>query len=230
MNLESLKEKYRSASESDSYEVHEDFIKMLLSSSELEVLNYHYDLLRERQNRELYLRLRAAFVKRGQAAANLLVEKLKNEREPAMRADILHLLGRMRHEAALPLAREAIQSPDGDFRDRGVYVLGWMGEIEDIDLLKGRLLNDPDPKVRADAATAHDQIKDNLPGAKNKLLANLKEGLEKEKDKKVCGWIIVTIQDIIKKSFGLKEDIEEGEVRGNVSAAKQKCLAHLSSL
>lgn len=230
MDLKTLQSRYIETKGSDDFEKHAEFINLLLSSNEPEVIAFHYNLLRDRENRDLYLRLRAAFVKRGEAGERFLIARIQEEEDPALCADILTILGVMKSGAALPLARKALIREDPDLRHRGCYVLGWMGEMEDIDLLGDRLLHDPSPLVRKTAATAHSQFYERLPKAKNRLLKNLKQALETEQDQEVIGWIVATVQYILGKRFGLKEDIAENRLIGDIEKAKEKCLRVLNKL
>ena len=105
-----------------------------------------------------------------------------------------------------------------------------MGTAEDVARIGDRLLNDPEPIIRGSAAAAFDQIVDNVPQARGRMLRFLKEALEGEKDRNVSGWIIIAVQDLTGKKFGLREDLEEGDFVGNVDKAKAKCINVLDTL
>lgn len=230
MNIDAMRSQYAEIRQVTAFAPHKKFINELMLSEDEKAVSFHYELLRNRENHDLYLRLRAAFMDRGDAAEAFLLERVKDERDSEMRADLLTILGSIRSSAALPLAREAIVSEAANLRYGGCYVLGWMGKARDLDLLRDRLLSDPDPDVRATAATAYDQIHDHLPKSRDRILRDLKDALVAEEDETVAGWIIVTIQYILKKRFGMKENIEEAELTGDVVAAKEKCLRALSRL
>ena len=230
MNLETLTSEYTKIKESVQFKAHSTFIKALLASTDPEAIAYHYTLLRERDNNDLYLRLRAAFTKRGESGEHYLLQRMEDETSPEMKADMLTMLGVMRSSAVLPLAREATSSDSADLRYRGCYVLGWMGKAEDIKRLGDRMLHDPDSMVRITAASAHSQFFEKSPRSKNKLLLNLQLALEQEEDEEVSGWIVVAVQYILKKRFGMKEDIEEAELKGNLDEAKEKCQRALKRL
>ena len=223
-DLDALRMEYTVAAGTEDYETHARFVKALLAKVDPETVAFHFDLLRERGNRDLNLRLRAAFIKRGEPGARFLVARIDDEADPVMRGELLHLLGRLRHPAALPLARQALDNDDPDLRHRGCYVLGWIGEATDVRLLGERLRTDPSPMVRGTAATAHSQLHDHLPDAGTMLLENLVGALVLESEEGVAGWIVVTVQIISGKRFGLKEDLREGALRGDIPAARGKCL------
>lgn len=230
MNVSPLEQQYLAASQTDDFAVHSALIKALLSSNDRDVLEFHYQRLRDRENRDLYLRLRAAFVKRGSAAGDFLVDKAEHEADATMRADVLHLLGRIDHPAAVPMARDAVKSADANLRHVGCYVLGWLGKREDLDLLHDRLLHDEDALVRRTAATAHDQFYRHDKRSKNAVLKSLYEGLLAERDEAVAGWIVLSAQYVLAKRFGVKWDSEEDELRGDIPSAREKCLRALGKL
>lgn len=230
MDPSALERQYLAAVETDDFGVHHALVEALLASDDRDVLELHYERLRDRRNRDLYLRLRAAFVKRGAAASEFLLEKAQHETDPAMRADLVHLLGRIDHPAAAPMARDALRSADAHLRHVGCYVLGWLGTREDLGLLHERLLHDEDALVRRTAATAHSQLYEHAKRSKNAILESLRRGLAAEKDDAVAGWIVLSIQYVLGKRFGVRWDREEDELRGDVAAAREKCLRALAKL
>jgi HEAT repeat protein len=224
---EALESQWHRAAETTEFSEHQAFIKQLLSLKDPEGISYHYSLLRDHQNLDLYRDLRAAFAKRGDAGANYLIERISVEKDPHLLDDILLLLGVMRRPEATPLARKFANSVDSKLRDTAASVLGWVGTESDADLLRNLLLHDPEPRVRGDAATAHSQMEMRLPQSRARLLDNLKQALDREVDEDVLAWIIITIQYILRKNFGLKEHIDEGTRSGDVMHARQRARAAL---
>ena len=223
MNQALLETVYNEALGTDDFEVHQAFIKLLLSESDEASLEFHYNKLRSQKNRELHLRLRLAFIKRGEEGARYLVERIADEKDTAMQGDLLHMLGRLRHPAGLQMARASLSSNERETRHHACCVLGWMGEKADVTLLLTPLLKDAEPYVRTAATTAHSQIYDRLPELKAPLLQNLKQAFDAERDDTTMGWVIITIQYILKKRFGLREDIGSATLIGNLESAKKKC-------
>jgi HEAT repeat protein len=230
MNLSALEQQYLAASKTDDFDAHNALVKTLLASSDPEVVEFHYRCLRDRSNRQLYLMLRAAFVERGPAIGSFLLEKAERETDEMLRADLVHLLGRIDHPAAVPMAREALQSSDPNTRHVGCYVLGWHGERSDLALLNERMLKDEDAFVRRTAATAHHQFYEHDKNAKSAVLESLYAGLAAEKDDAVAGWIVLAVQYVLRKRFGIKWNSEEDELEGDIPAAREKCLRALAKL
>lgn len=230
MNVSELEQQYLAAKQTDEFDVHTALVRALLASNDRDVLELHYRCLRDRGNRDLYLRLRAAFAERGAAIGDFLLEKAAHETDASMRADLLHLLGRIDHPAAVPMARDALQAADADLRHVGCYVLGWLGKREDLDRLHDRLVHDEDARVRRTAAQAHDQFHLHAKRSKTAVLESLHRALAAEKDDEVAGWIVLSVQHVLGKRFGIRWDREEDELRGDVPSAREKCLRALAKL
>lgn len=230
MDINNLQREYARVSQTTSFSAHQEFISRLLSSNDQETIQYHFELLRSHEPRDLYLRVRSAFIKRGKEGEKFLIDRIQREKDPALLADALHLLGRLESRHAIPLAREFMSHPIPEHHYIGCYVLGWVGAEDDIPVLTDRLLTDTDSRVRATAATALDQVMIRLPHTKPQLLASLSDALQKEEDEEVIAWVIITIQYIMKRKYGLKENIEEAKWVGDVKKAKIKALKGLHSL
>jgi hypothetical protein len=230
MDIAELEKRYLAAKQSDDDDVHDAFAEELVASNDPDVIRYHYGLLADRENHALYQRVRAAFEDRGKTGQAFLVEQAKHEQDPRLHADILHLLGIMGSPAALDMARQDVNASEPEIRRRAAYVLGWLAGPADIELLKGLLLRDASPEVRATAATALIQVWYRLPQTKNALLTILKNALESEKIDDVMTWIIIAAQEIMKKRFGLRENIDERKVTGDPAEAKVRCLRAMARL
>ena len=218
-------QKYGEAAKTDDFDIHAAFVSDLLLLSDQETIRYHYDLLRDRSNVDLYLRLRLAMIKRGVNVVAFLERMTETEVNQEMRADLLHMLGRLRSPLGLILARAALTSNNPDTRHRGCYVIGWMGDLTDVSWLRSVLLSDGDDYVRRTAATSHSQMSERLPDLKDVLSNSLLEAVRSEQSLEVSKWVVVTLQYIQGKSFGLRENIKEGTVTGNVVTALEKVKA-----
>jgi HEAT repeat protein len=236
MNINEIKKEYEFAKRGESLSEGEQvkrnmrFIKILISDNSDEVINYHYNLLKNREYKDLYYDIRAAFKKRPEAE-NFLLNTLPTETDPIAIGDILHLLGGLRSSKAAPLAREFVNNDNDYQREVALYVLGWVGDESDISILGEHLLGEASSRLRITAASAHRQIHFRLPELKNKLLASLKQGFEKETDDKVIPWIIVMIESIALKRLGLREDKQVPYIiHGDTEKAKLKTAKFLTEL
>ncbi len=219
--LEQLRADYDKVRRLDDFDRHGAFIERLKRSHAPEVLTFHFGLLDDQRNRRFYQRIRAAFAERGDAAEAFLIERLRSKPTARTLADILLLLGTMRSSAALPVARELCTAPDPELRRRAGYVLGWVGEARDLDLLFA-LSRDPEIGVRETAASAHTQVWHRLPETKQRLIENLTSVLAGERDPRVLGTVVLELQELVGEKLGLRWDEDEGEIAGDVARAVDK--------
>jgi hypothetical protein len=234
MSIDKIKKEYEYAKEgeylSEGEQVRRNmlFIKLLMADNSPDVVTYHYNLLKERDYKDLYYDIRAAFEERD-GAEEFLINKISTEVDPITLGDILHLLGILKSSKATHFAREIVNCENNYQREVALYVLGWLGNESDITILNEHLLSEQSSRLRITAASAHRQIYFRLPELKDKLLTSLKQGFEKETDDEVITWIIIMIESIALKRFGLREDREDPYiVHGDLQKAKIKAAKYLA--
>lgn len=212
--------------------LHMAFCKKLVASNDLEILDFHYGLLRDQSVGDvLYQHLRRAFSKRGPAGEDYLHRKLGAETDAVLQGDVLQLLGGMKNHGGKRLgetaewARKLLQSDVDTVRCRALWVLGWLGTTDDIDtVIADRLFHDPDHENRGWAATAMMQIYFSDNTAAEKSLGCLKQAMRAEKDYFALEMILIAIQELTGKRFGLKSGSHERAAREKVDAALKKAL------
>lgn len=228
MEIKELERAFQAASRptADDEEQHALAVR-LIESDAPEIIAYHYELLRKRDNKSLFHWLRNTFAKRGRPGEEFLIRALDEERDPEMLATVVHILGRMRSGAARESAICLLTSEQIELRDTAIYVLGWVGSASDVSLLEERLLSDSAPNVRGDAATVYSQLVYRLPASREPAVKGLHRALRQETDKDVLASILVSLQYILHKRWGMREDIEEGTITGDVAKARAKALKFL---
>lgn len=227
-NLEELKKQYKIISAMDSIAQIEPtfkFVENLLSENDLNTLSYHYGLLKNKKHIKLYQRIRAAFDKRPQEIIEpFLLEKLQKEEDVSLKADVIQLLGNMGSEKVLPYAIENIQSDIRDIRYRCIIVVGWIGGKNDLPVLNERLQNEPDQELRGYAATAMRQLWFKKKVTSEDILPYLYAAIPSEESEETLGMIIIVIQELLKKKFGMQELINDATIKGDAFKAKEKVL------
>lgn len=231
MTIPELQRLYEKAKTSDDIDDHGALTEALLESLPREAIPYHYELLRDRPNRDLYQWLRAKFSEWEAPGEAFLLQQIKREQDPLMVADCLQILGNMNSHHARDLAREYARSEVAEIRHVAGFVLGWVGTAEDVKtVMRDLTTNDPAALVRAHTATALRQVWYRKPAVKPSALRILAEALPKEEDTYAIQCMIITAQSIMKKRFGLRENVDEATIEGNVASAKKKALAALEKL
>ncbi len=210
-----------------------EFKKLLLESDEEEVLLFHIEILKDREDLYLHRDIRSFFSKRKNLdkVISSIVEKINNGIEdPLLLADLIQILGNLRSPLVKEIINNEIHSIIRDIRYRCIIVLGWIGStINDLELLKERMLNDNDGQLRGYAATAMRQIWHNKKSTKTRITKYIKEAIINENDDEALTGMILTIQELHKKKLGLKES-NYGDVSGDVQEAKLKTIKFLEKI
>ena len=206
-----------------------DFGADLLKLQSAEALAFHYELLRDTgMDSELYDWLCRKFSERGDEAENHLLASYEREQDPGMQATVLQMLGtfkyrkgqRLKETAAL--ARAALASPHDDLRCKGLWVIGWLGGTADIAKVAPLLANDFAVANRAWAASALMQIVLNRRSAAPKALECLRAALELESDPVALRSILVAVQEIAGKKFGMSSSSHAPPSEEKLQAALAK--------
>lgn len=93
------------------------FKKKLLESNDSNILDFHLNLLKTKENTDLYYRMRACFSDRPKEKIEVfLLDKLDKGQDNVLKADIIQILGHIKSAKILPYVREHIKSKDGNIR------------------------------------------------------------------------------------------------------------------
>ena len=195
-------------------------------------LNFHLDILKDREDQAVYNTVRSFFNKRNDKTKteDFLYERYKSGIEDIiLKADVIHILGHLRSKYAKVVALENINVDKGDLRYRSIIVLGWVGTKAELSQLHEPLLNDKDSNLRGFAATAMRQIWFNYPKTKDEILSCIKDAIVSEKSEEALQGMILTVQELTKKKLGLKES-KYGDVSGDINTAKNKTIEVLDCM
>jgi hypothetical protein len=227
VDIQTLEAEFQKASKTEEFAVHNEFTRHLLACDSPDILQHHFELLRSTSNRKLYQRIRAAFVRRGDAVKRFLIEKIELETDSRLIGDAIQIFGHLRAKEVIPLVRGHLSDTDDYLRYNAIIVLGWMGTEKDVDLLGSRLKVEIDSTLRGYVATALRQVFLRLPETQERCLGYLKEAIEIERVDSALELMIISAQTISRKYFGLRENIDQGRITGDVKNAKAKALNFL---
>jgi hypothetical protein len=220
--------KLSSAEDSDDYIF--DFKELLLRSDDTEVLEFHFRILGNRENLYLYRDILSFFSERvnKKIVSEFLYQKYRRGiADDILRADVIQILGHLRSEYAYILSNENVLSNLRDIRYRCIIVLGWTGASKDLLTLNERMLNDPEGQLRGFSATAMRQIW--YKNTKNAITQYVNEAIRKENNEEALIGMIITLQDLHKMKFGIKES-KYGDISGDIAYAKQKAIIALDKI
>jgi len=206
-----------------------DFGADLLALQSPEALAFHYALLHDTgMDSELYDWLCRKFGERGDEAEDHLLAQFAQESDPAMQATVLQMLGAFKYrkgrrlKETVALARAALASPHDELRCKGLWVIGWLGGTTDIAKVVPLLTHDAVATNRQWAASALMQIVLSRRSAAPKALEPLRQALDTETDPVVLGSILVAVQEIAGKKFGLSSSSHEPPSEEKLQAALAK--------
>ncbi len=207
-----------------------EFINELIKHTEKEFLKFHFNTLKDQSNEPLFYELRGEFYRHGETVKPFLLDKLENEADKSLQAEALFILGTLDDlndidkEIIKKSAKQFIENyTDYKHQYYGIIVLGWIGGKDEIPILENQMINNDNPELRAIAATAIRQIYFQNKRLSKSILNSYLKALSTETNSHVIGVIIVCIQDIEKRKFGLQE-LRDGRIKGDVSKAKEKVL------
>lgn len=230
--LSTIQEIYQEMQQNEKWlSIYFTFEELLLESDSVEYLELHYNYLKDRQKEALYYYIRNAFGKRQSKdiVSSFLKSKFEQEEDTITQGDVIQILGNIKSKYAELLALDNIHSNNQDIRYRCIIVLGWVGKSQTLSILDERMLNDDIGQLRGYAATAMRQIWYNHPKTKEKITELIKNAISNEIDNEALIGMIITIQDMYRKKFGLKESVY-GDISGNVQEAKDKTLKFINKL
>ena len=145
---------------------------LLSSSNSTEMLNYHYSLFKIKEDAVLYMRIRSSFEERPKEIIEpFLLNKLDEEKDISLKADVIQLLGSIKSTKILPFIYKNITSPIRDIRYRCIIVLGWVGNSKDLPLLNEnfatlgtkRIAKSPSPSTNSILAPGQCMILNKIP-------------------------------------------------------------------
>lgn len=217
------------ANEAEMINAKFSFEKALLSSSDLDVIDFQYSCLGDHDHKWIHLTCRAAFSKR-RDIESYLFEKLSSETDTLKKADIIHILGRLRSNAALPLALENLIDSSNYMREICLYVIGWTGGVEEVKVLASHLINETTQKLKITAGSALRQIAWRIPDEKKLIVLALKSAFYSESDRLVIARIIELASTITVKNLGIREDKNNPDVLlGDIDKAIKKADKYFST-
>lgn len=231
MDLKTLQAEFDALETGSSFTERLAFIKKLLAETTPEAVQFHLQLLNRRENQQFYYEVRACFDKRGMDAEPALLDILDGKSTVTGKADALQLLGHLRSPSAPEYARGYLGSPDRELRYKAIIVLGWTGKgIDDVKRLEHAIKTDPDPQLRGFAASAIRQMWFNDASLVAEMVRAIGSNLKNETEKEALEGILISLQTLTKKSFGIRERISEATVTGDMEKGKKRALEYLASL
>lgn len=230
-DLQTLKETYQHISSDGSTSGRLAFGRALLTQNTPEFLDFHYSLLKETDiDTQLYETICRKFSERGEAGEQYLLTQIAQEPDPHIQAIALHILGTYKYkngkhlDKTAALARNYLAATVAVLRAKALFVIGWTGIPSDIDQIAALLSHDPVPENRSWAATALMQLCFNHPEAAATCLQILRDALSPQTAWHTECAILVSMQEISGKRWGLDATDMHANTVEKLAKAKEKAM------
>jgi hypothetical protein len=214
-------------------------IKFIADLGASEEIEYHYKLICKDRDEGTNLNLSGSFYKHDKEGLEFLFEVLNNEKDESLKVFILYLmaetLSKLRHrdfyleycKRLIPIMTSLIESKDALLRQRIIIALGWIGSLDEIDIMTKQMLEDKDSFCRAWSASSLMQM--SFHGVDKELLQEktkpcFASAIAAETDVYACGIMIEAAQILFGKkwiSSSAAEDVDAEKIeKARKSAAR----------
>ena len=203
------------------------FIADLGASEEIEL---HYNLICKDRDEGTNLNLSGSFYKHDKEGLEFLLEVLDNEDEENLKVFATYLmaetLSKLRHRdfylefcsRLIPVMISLIEITDNSLRRKVIIALGWIGSLDEIDILTKQMLEDKDSLCRAWSASSLMQM--SFHGVDKELLQEktkpcFASAIAAETDLYACGIMIEAAQVLFGKkwiSSSAAEDVDAEKI------------------
>ena len=227
---------YKKVNKSDDEIEYLEFVWELMKTPFTE---YHYSLMINKNTNNEFNEILWSRFDEHEDAEIFLLNKLENNDDLKFVGKILFCLGKIadrknskQKNKIYEYVKKYTNNSNDNIRENAIIVLGWIGGVNDIDLLGNLLLNDKYNKCRAWSASAFMQIwfrKQNKVFA-DKVLPYFYESVKQEQDIFVIGNVINALQEIIRKKFGLTQKTLNSLEVEKINLSKNKVIRYFEKL
>ena len=215
------------------------FIADLGASEEIEL---HYNLICKDRDEGTNLNLLGSFYKHDKEGLEFLLEVLNNEKEESLKVFTAYLmaetLSKLRHRdfyhelcnKLIPVITSLIATKDALLRQKIIIALGWIGSLDEIDILTKQMLEDKDSLCRAWSASSLMQM--SFRGVDKELLQEktkscFASGIAAETDLYACGIMIEAAQVLFGKKWISSSAVEDVDIE-KIEKARKSAVRFLN--
>ena len=219
-----------------------DRIKFIADLGASEEIEYHYRLICKDRDEGTNLNLSSSFYKHDKEGLEFLFEVLNNEKDESLKVFILYLmaetLSKLRHRdfypelcnKLIPVMTSLIESKDALLRQKIIIALGWIGSLDEIDILTKQMLEDKDSFCRAWSASSLMQM--SFHGVDKELLQEktkpcFASAIAAETDLHACGIMIEAAQILFGKKWISSSAVEDVDVE-KIEKARKSAVRFLN--
>ena len=190
-------------------------IKFIANLGVSDEIAYHYELICKEWQEGWQLNLESSFDKHGSAGLEFLFEQLAKTNDQNLKISTIYLaaqiLSKSKHrdfyaafcDRLIPQITSFLGTND-TFRRKLIIALGWVGTLEQIDILISEMLNSKDSLCRAWAAASLMQMSFHRASQailRDKTKASFLQGISSEKELYACAVMIEAAQILFGKKW-----------------------------
>ena len=190
-------------------------IKFIANLGASDEIAYHYELICKEWQEGRQLNLESSFDKHGGAGLEFLFERLAKESDQKLKIETIYLiaqiLSKSKHrdfytafcDRLIPQITSFLEA-NNTFRHKLIIALGWVGTLEQIDILISEMLESKDSLCRAWAAASLMQMSFHRASQeilRDKTKAAFLQGISSEKELYACAVMIEAAQNLFGKKW-----------------------------
>lgn len=199
-------------------------IKFIADLGASEEIEYHYNLICKDRDEGTNLNLSGSFYKHDKEGLEFLLEVLNNEKDESLKVFAAYLmaetLSKLRHRdfyselcnKLIPVTTSLIDTKDALLRQKINIALGWIGSLNEIDILAKQMSEDKDSLCRAWSASSLMQM--SFHGVDKEVIQEktkscFESAIAAETDLHACGIMIEAAQILFGKKWISQSAVED---------------------
>ena len=209
-------------------------IKFIANLGASDEIAYHYELICRQWQEGSQLNFESSFDRHGSAGLEFLFERLAKESDQKLKIETIYLiaqiLSKSKHrdfyaafcDRLIPKITSFLGTND-TFRRKLIIALGWVGTLEQLDILISEMLNSKDSLCRAWAAASLMQMSFHRASQailQDKTKAAFLQGISSEKELYVCAVMIEAAQNLFGKKWISSSAVQNQEAKKIEKARK----------
>ena len=219
-----------------------DRIKFIADLGASEEIEYHYNLICKDRDEGTNLNLSGSFYKHDKEGLEFLLEVLDNEKDESLKAFTAYLiaetLSKLRHRdfylefcnRLIPVMTSLIDTKDDLLRQKIIIALGWIGSLDEIDILTKHMSEDKDSLCRAWSASSLMQL--SFHGVDKEVIQEKTKScfasvITAETDLHACGIMIEAAQALFGKKWISQSAVEDVDAE-KIEKARKSAVRFLN--
>ena len=217
-------------------------IKFIANLGASDEIAYHYELICKEWQEGRQLNLESSFDRHGGAGLEFLFERLAKEGDQKLKVDTIYLiaqiLSKSKHrdfytafcDRLIPQITSFLETNDA-FRRKLIIALGWVGTLEQLDILISEMLNSKDSLCRAWAAASIMQMSFHRASQailRDKTKAAFLQGISREKELYACAVMIEAAQNLFGKKW-ISSSAASNQSEEKIEKARKSAIRFLSN-